>query len=136
MNDVARIGVPIRAVPNVAYYATLPFDNGVIGSWIRPEDLYLYEEFISAVEFEDCDIKKEQALFRIYAEQKAWAGDLGMIITNLDYPGVNRMLPSSLTKRRMNCGQRCAMNRSTCRLCYRYLDLADPDKLRPYLRKN
>lgn len=135
--DAANIGVPLRMAPNIARYAYIPADNGVIGSWIRPEDLELYEPYLTAIEFEDCDtINKEQALFRIYKEQKGWSGDLGMIITNLNYPGVNRMLPSTLTKRRMNCGQRCANGKSVCQLCYRYLDLANPDKLRSYMHNN
>lgn len=127
----ASIGVKLRMVPNVAYYAFIPRDNGVCGSWIRPEDLYMYEPYIEAIEFEDCDLKKEQALYRIYCEQKAWPGDLGMIITNLNYLGVNRMIPSDLTKRRMTCGQKCQSGKH-CRLCYSYLNLANPDKLKQY----
>lgn len=133
--NAAKIGIPLRVVPNVAYYAFIPRDNGVCGSWIRPEDLELYEPYITAIEFEDCNIKKEQALFRIYAEQKSWPGDLGMIITNLNYPGINRMIPSELTKRRMNCGQRCQFN-NHCKLCYRYLDLANPDLFQELKQNN
>ena len=68
-------------------------------------------------------------------EQKTWSGDLGMIITNLNYPGVNRMIPQELTLKRMNCGQAC-MNGSHCKLCYRYLELANPDLLRDIKRDN
>lgn len=57
--NVAAIGIPLRVVPNVAYYAFIPRDEGVCGSWIRPEDLHLYESYIAAIEFEDCNIKKE-----------------------------------------------------------------------------
>ena len=46
-------------MPNVAYYAFIPREDGVCGSWIRPEDLNLYEPFIDVIEFEDCDVKKE-----------------------------------------------------------------------------
>lgn len=37
-------------------------------------------------------------------EQKSWPGDLGRIITNLNYLGVNRMIPSELSEKRMSCG--------------------------------
>lgn len=131
----AQVGIKLRMVPNVAYYAFIPRDNGVCGSWIRPEDLYMYEPYLEAIEFEDGDIKKEQALFRIYCEQKKWPGDLGMIITNLNYLGVNRMIPSDLTKKRMTCGQRCQSG-GHCKLCYRYLDLANPELLKTYLNNN
>ena len=127
----SKFGIKLRVVPNIAYYAFIPRENGVCGSWIRPEDLSLYESYIEAIEFEDCDLKKEQALYRIYMEQKAWPGDLDMIITNLNYPGVNRMIPSDFTKRRMNCGQRCQSG-NHCKLCYRYLDLANTDLLSNY----
>lgn len=135
MAAAAEIGIKLRVVPNVAYYAFIPREDGVCGSWIRPEDLCLYESFIDVIEFEDCDLKKEQALYRIYFEQKAWPGDLGMIITNLNYPGVNRMIPQELTAKRMTCGQRCQSG-SHCRLCYRYLDLANPELLEKYKKNN
>lgn len=135
IKNAAKVGIKLRVVPNVAYYASIPRAEGVRGSWIRPEDLNLYDSYISAIEFEDCDIKKEQALFRIYIEQKAWPGDLGKIITNLDYPGVNRMISSDLTKRRMECGQRCYEGLH-CRLCYHYLDLANPNLLRKLKQNN
>lgn len=102
--NAADIGIKIRIVPNIAYYAFIPRENGVCGSWVRPEDLSLYEPYIAAIEFEDCDLKKEQALFRIYIEQKSWPGDLNIIITNLNYPGINRMIPSDFTEKRMTCG--------------------------------
>ena len=135
IKEAANIGVKLRVVPNISYYAFIPRDNGVCGSWIRPEDLVLYEPYIETIEFEDCDIKKEQALYRIYIEQKKWPGDLGMIITNLNYPGVNRMIPSELTERRLQCGQKCQSS-SSCQLCYRYLDLANPSLLERYKQNN
>ena len=135
IKEAALIGVKLRVVPNVAYYAFIPRADGVCGSWIRPEDLQLYESYIHIIEFEDCDLKKEQALFRIYMEQKAWSGDLGMLITNLNHLGVNRMIPTELTEKRMSCGQRCQSG-NHCKLCYRYLGLANPDLLQAYSKNN
>lgn len=138
VQDIIRareVGIKLRVVPNVAYYAFIPREDGVCGSWIRPEDLNLYEPFIDVIEFEDCDVKKEQALYRIYMEQKSWPGDLGRIITNLNYLGVNRMIPSELSEKRMSCGQAC-MRGSHCKLCYRYLDLANPDLLQELKQNN
>ena len=62
VQDIIRareVGIKLRVVPNVAYYAFIPREDGVCGSWIRPEDLNLYEPFIDVIEFEDCDVKKE-----------------------------------------------------------------------------
>ena len=131
IENAAKVGIKLRVVPNISYYAYIPREDGVCGSWIRPEDLELYENYIDVIEFEDCDTKKESALFRIYCEQKSWPGDLGVLITNLNYLGVNRMIPREMTEKRMNCGQRC-MQGSTCQLCYRYLKLANPNLLKDF----
>ena len=134
MDQVAAYGLDILAVPNIAYNDGLPRTDGVRGGWIRPEDLTdTYLEYIDMVEFEDCDNNKEQALYRLYFEEKAWPGDLGMIITNLNYPGVNRMIPPDLAQKRANCGQRC-LTGSHCNICYRFLDLANPG-IYDYMRK-
>lgn len=60
--------IPIRAVPNIADEESWEGNNGISGTWIRPEDLEYYENFIDILEFEDCNNEKEQALYRIYAE--------------------------------------------------------------------
>lgn len=133
--NASKVGIKLRVVPNVAYYAFIPRKDGVCGSWIRPEDLELYSNYIETIEFEDCDTKKEQALFRIYMEQKRWPGELKDIITNFNYPGFNRMIPSELTEKRMICKQRCQSG-GHCRLCYRYLELANPELLARYKSNN
>ena len=51
--------VPIRAVANVANEIKWPDDNGLYGTWIRPENVKDYERYISTIEFEDCDNRKE-----------------------------------------------------------------------------
>lgn len=132
MDELKNFDVPKRLVVNLAYCDLLPRDNGVNGIWIRPEDLNMYEDYIHSIEFGSCDAKKEQALFRIYAEQHEWPGELGMIVDNLNYAGLNRMLHSDVTKARMNCGQRCATTGS-CRICYRALNLADQSLMRGYV---
>lgn len=132
MDMVRSIGVPVRVIPNIAYIDGFPRKDGVCGTWIRPEDLHLYEEYVETIEFEDTDVKREQALYRIYAEQKNWPGDLNLIITNLQYEGLNRIIVPDMAEKRLNCGQRC-QKASNCKLCYRALSLAMPDKIRDYM---
>lgn len=133
LNKVKNIGIPVRAVPNVAYVDIFPHKDGVCGTWIRPEDVDVYEDYIEVFEFEDSeDIIREQALYRIYAEQKQWPGDLNMLFTNFDYPGVNRMILPEIASKRINCGQRCQSN-GACKICYRALSLAIPEKIRDYM---
>lgn len=126
MDRVEKYGIPVRAVPNVAYLADLPHSDGVCGTWIRPEDLDIYAKYIDVIEFEDCDDKKEQALFRIYAEQKNWPGSLNLLISNFNYEGVNRVVSSDLAQHRLNCRQKCKEVPNSCQLCYRTMRLANP----------
>ena len=124
-------GLKLRAVPNVAYNDGLPRLEGVCGTWMRPEDVEAYEPYIYILEFEDCDVKKESAMYRIYANDKAWPTDLGVLVTNLNYVGTNRMISSDLSRKRISCQQRCKQS-GKCRLCYRLLDLAFPEKIEKY----
>ena len=129
---VKDYGIPVRVVPNVAHSNYVPHTDGVNGTWIRPEDLHLYEPTVTAIEFEGIDNQEqEQALYRIYAEQHKWPGELNMIVQNLGASPTNRMIPSECTEYRLNCGQRCT-SKGNCTLCWRYFSLADPDKLRSY----
>lgn len=134
MRLVAEYGIPVRHAPNLAHAGYLPQKDGVNGTWIRPEDLNLYEPTIAAVEFVGVGLSAERALFRIYNEQHAWPGELNMIITNLNYEGFNRMLDSELTEVRMHCRQKCAA-KDPCQLCWRALRLANPDKIRTYAKE-
>lgn len=132
LDKVKKCGVLVRAVPNVAYIDGLRRENGILGTWIRPEDIEsIYGEYITAIEFEDCDRAKEQALFRIYAEQKEWRGPLETIITNLNADGVNRMIPEEFSRIRTTCAQRC-LKGGSCRVCQRTLALANPDLIAKY----
>ena len=121
----------IRHTPNIAYNDGLPRIDGVSGTWIRPEDILLYDDYIDIIEFEDCDRGKEQTLYSIYMEQHEWSTIFSLLITNFKHSGVNRLISSELTKRRMKCSQSCE-NGGTCTLCWRSFDLADPDRLRKY----
>lgn len=132
LDKVRRLNIPIRMFANIAYADTMPRKNGVSGGWIRPEDVDAYGQYIDAIEFADVDLKKEQALFRIYTKGE-WPGDLNLIINNLNYPGVNRMIDPAISQRRMTCAQRCE-ERQTCHLCYEMLDLANPEKLKPLIK--
>lgn len=130
-NLLEKTGIPARVTPNIANYDFYPESFGTIGTWIRPEDLHLYESFVGVVEFGNQDQKREQALYRIYAEQNAWPGPLDKIVENLGAQPTNRMLPPDITHSRLNCQQRC-LNDRPCQLCYRYFSLADEDKMREY----
>lgn len=125
LHEIKLIGLPIRAIPVYAYLDPIPRDDGVCGNWFRPEDQEAYSVYIDTIEFGYQPEKREQALFRIYAQQKEWAGELGRIVSDLNYIGLNRMLNPEYTLKRMNCGMICAQNK--CSICYKLLDFATED---------
>lgn len=120
--------VPIRMIANVGVLTSIPKPDGVCGGWIRPEDVEAYDEYIDAIEFSNCDLKRERALYRIYAEDHNWPGDLRLLINDLNYKGVNRLINPEHSRGRLNCGQKCQQG-FNCKLCYRMLDIADPELL-------
>ena len=126
-----RFNITKRVCANVAHEGYLPFVDGIAGSWIRPEDVEAYEGIFDMIEFADCKEHKEEALYRIYAEQKRWPGRVDMIITNIQTEAYNRMIPPEFVETRKKCGQRCAAE-GPCHICHRLLHLADPDLLRQY----
>ena len=130
-----KYSIKLRMVPNVAYYSYISHSEGVCGSWFRPEDSELYSQYIDAIEFEDCNLKKEQALYRLYGEGQEWGGDISVLITNLNVSANNKMIPPEFAQARIKCGQRC-LSGAHCKLCYNYLKLANPDLLEQYLSNN
>lgn len=143
-----RIGAPIffetdklkkfdiakRVVVNVAHDGYIPTMNGIVGSWIRPEDVDSYEGIFDTIEFADCKDTKEEALYRIYAEQKHWPGRVDMIITNIETDAYNRMILEDFTSARKNCGQRCVSG-GACHICERVLYLANPELIKNYIEE-
>lgn len=135
LDRVKKLGIPVRAVANVATLSDIPKQDTWCAPWVRPEDVEAYEDYIDIIEFEACDRAKEGALFRIYAKAHEWPGDLDMIITNLVERNVcNRLIYPEDMKSRINCGQRCQSG-GGCRLCMRSFLLANEEKVRKYFDK-
>lgn len=128
MNHVKEFGIPVRAVPNVAYLSYLPFTSGIPGTWIRPEDIDFYDKanYISTIEFEDANTTKEEALFRIYALGQGWGGPLNELFTNFESDARGCLIHPDVAEARANCSQRCEKG-GTCQICYRAMRLADKD---------
>ena len=109
-------------VPNVAYSAYIPRANGLLGQWVRPEDVKFYEGAIYVFEFEDFDtLEKERALFRIY-KQGEWNDELKLLITNLDMDIANTFLPPDFGEVRSMCQQKCMRMRYCCDFCQHCVD--------------
>ena len=131
---IKQYNVPIRAVPNIAYDDGMIRADGIVGTWIRPEDIDEYDKYIDTIEFDNVTLTQEQALYRVYMEDKEWPTDLRLLIQNFNYTGNNRLLRSDLTQRRINCGQRCQSG-APCHICRRLLDIANPAILKEFAEK-
>ena len=133
LDKIDNFDITIRMSPNIAYYAFIPREDGIVGSWVRPEDVETYEEYVDVFEFEDCDKRKEEALFRTYAEQKSWPSDINNLITNLNYHASGKLILPDFAKVRMFCGQKCVSG-FNCNICRRMLDLANNEKIRDFVK--
>jgi hypothetical protein len=112
----------VRIMANQAIHSTVPRNNGICGPWVRPEDVALYDQFQETViEFPGCLPSKEQALYRIYAEQHQWPGPVSYIVDNFNHDCENRMLPTEFTERRLDCRQRC----NSCHICPNLVRIAN-----------
>ena len=131
MDKVKRFNLPVRVVTNTASSEALRRPDGATGTWIRPEDVELYEPYVDTIEFVG-NQSQEQALYRIYAERKEWKAQLNLIVQDINRDCSNHLIPPYFAESRLNCGQKCQEN-GRCQLCYRVLDLANPEKLKKAL---
>lgn len=123
LHEAKIIGVPLRAIPNIAHLDAIPREDGINGNWIRPENLESYSLYIDAIEFGSQPERREQALFRIYHDEHEFPGDLGKIVQDLNVTGVNRYLGDEIMLRRMNCNLNCTTIKN-CTICYDSLRIA------------
>lgn len=128
LHEVKIINVPVRAIPNISFLDELPRENSINGNWIRPEDIDAYSLYITTIEFGTQPEKREQALFRIYKNEKQFSGDLGKIVQDLNATGRNSLISSEMSSQRMNCGMKCATSK-TCNICYNMLEIASHEEL-------
>ena len=126
--------IKLRAVPTVSYNHILPRENGIFGQWIRPEDVDEYEPFIQVLEFEPCLVKREETLFKVYAEDKKWNTRLDILVEDLGSDAINRLIDPTLVEKRIACRQRCK-NGGSCRLCETVLKLANPNLITRHIEK-
>lgn len=123
--------LPLRFNPTeAASQAIVPNVNAIISPYMRPEDQKMYEGRIDILELSAETPEKEEALFRIYAEEGEWPGRIDFIIP-VETDAVNRMIPPEFALVRYDCALGC-LRGTRCHLCERYLKMADPDLVAPY----
>lgn len=116
----------IHTCPNLALYNHLPHQNPIHGTWIRPEDVPLYEPYIDVLEPHGITPSAQGTAYKIYAIDAHWNGDIANII--LDFNKDNKIVPnyniiSDLAERRIDCKQSCE-RLGSCTLCDRGFTLA------------
>lgn len=121
----------IRMAPNIAYDDKYKRKHGLYGTWVRPEDIQMYNEYIDVIEFKELNPQRERALYRIYIEEREWPGELNMIITNFNHEGENAFITSDITERRLTCRQVC-QSHGICSICLRAMSIANREKLQEY----
>lgn len=114
--------VPYRVAANIAYSDGFERENGINGSWILPRDLEYYEPYIAAIEFDGVNTTQEETLFRIYSGETNYTTDISLLIKNMDKSVPVRYLTPEISKRRLNCHQKCAYEK--CKFCYNAFSLA------------
>ena len=119
VKTVKSYGIPVRAVPNLAYEPYIEHKDGILGGWIRPEDTEAYGQYIDVFEFyAPKALDKEATIYKIYAENKNWPGNLNLLIDFLYFDFDNRLLydEKGFAERRMNCKQKC-LSGKVCHYC-------------------
>lgn len=116
----------IHTCPNLSLYNHLPYQNPIHGTWMRPEDVPLYEPYIDVLEPQGVTPSAQGTAYKIYAIDAHWNGDIANII--LDFNKDNKIVPnyniiSDLAERRVNCKQSCE-RLGSCTLCDRGFTLA------------
>lgn len=113
-NAYKDCNINIRVYPNIAQSSSDLYKNTFKKFFIRPEDLYLYENIIDVIEFADIRLKAQPTYLKVYKEG-VWNDNLNIIIAGLDID-INTMAMIPLfAESRLNCGKRCALN--NCHIC-------------------
>lgn len=131
---------PLKMVPNVSNFSmlaplgNLSFNYSIVGDWFHPEGLKYFEPYIDYIEFEECTLAQERALFRIYIKQQGWRIGLSQLIKHLYTKAQGRLVdPDEFYPHRIQCGRTCISNNlKGCHLCWNIMDLADYDLLKNY----
>lgn len=113
---VKKIGIPIRLIANLAGDRYIPQLEGICGPWIRPEGILAYEPYVDSIEFVSTGLQQEATLYKIYAEDKEWPGNLNFLFQDFNCNVQSPGLPVEIDEMRTNCRQKC-MENGHCRFC-------------------
>ena len=116
-----EMGVAIRVFPNIATSTTARCPK-LQQFFIRPEDTYIYENYVDVFEFVG-EPSKVQTFYKIYAKDFMWLGDLAMLVNGLDTKLEGSAILSAFGESRVGCKRKCLSGKS-CRICYHAQELS------------
>ena len=96
--------------------------------FIRPEDLYLYNNLIDTFEFyaSDDSINKINTLYKIYTKDKEWFGKLNELIVGYEGEEDSRFILPLFGEKRLTCDKKCFKNLPpVCKICDNIVDLSE-----------
>lgn len=114
----------LRLAPSISPNGALAHVTRADTFFVRPEDLYLYEEAFDIVDFQVKNQDKEDTLYQIY-KRGTFDFDLSQLIENLHIKVPNIMINEEFGKTRANCGQRCMIPGRSCHFCETNLKLTN-----------
>ncbi len=107
--------VKVRLIANLCYDDYIPRENGIYGTYVRPEDVATYEPYVDTLEFRTDGLTQEATLLEIY-KRGTWGGNLNRLLTNLNCDVDNRAIPDEFAPARIQCRQNC-MRTGGCHFC-------------------
>lgn len=120
LGPVAREkGISLRVFANVCQ-ASWVKNNTLKSFFIRPEDVYLYEPFVDVIEFYG-DQNIQELMYKVYAKDGKWYGNLKEIINGLEIDLDSRHILPIFATARIACGKKC-LKGHPCRICDRIVE--------------
>ena len=114
-------GISIRVFANICQSSWNEGDS-LKSFFVRPEDVETYAPYVDVIEF--IEGINYSTLYKIYARDKKWFGDLRDIIVGLDVPLDSRRILPHFAEMRVKCGKKC-MKGNPCKLCERVVSAAE-----------
>lgn len=129
INSISKLlhenNIKVRVYPNICQSSFFEIPD-IKKFFIRPEDIYIYSNFVDVFELIS-DKERQQVLFKIYKQEK-WFGELKEVIPSFKENLDNRCIMSTFGAVRTGCKKRCMYDPNGCKICDRFIDLADTFK--------
>lgn len=108
--------VAVRVYPNFCQSNVLDRCDTLTQFYIRPEDIQFYDKFIDVCEIFETEKLNAKVIYKVYAKDKKWWGNLNEIIIGLKSDIDNRYIGPEFAWFRSACRKSCARE-GICHMC-------------------